>query len=126
MNPSDDTNAFYDSVQTLLIRTGLLNERGVPEEDTMALLSRVYAALFYDALLNFFGNVKEASEFCIQITELQQSMEYRRAFHAICSSYEVLSLPLPETVLIISGHAALESSFAAGFIRRLAEFNGTE
>ena len=123
MNPSDDTNAFYE---TLLIRMGLLNEYGVPEEDTMAVLSRIYAALFYDALLNLFGSVKEVSEFCVQITKLQQSMEYRRAFHAICSSYETLSLPLPETVQIISGHAALENSFASGFIRRLAEFNGTE
>ena len=102
---------------------GLLNERGEPEQDVIAVLSRVYAALFYETLRDsFFEDTERILHFLAPLMEAQRGMEYGEAFSLICASYEAPSQPAPETVQAISGHAALESAFAAGFVRRLAEF----
>jgi len=120
MNSSDDRKT--DSEHSTLMRTGLLNERGAPEQDTMAALSRVYAALFYDTLLDSFEDAERLSDFLAPLMEAQRNMEYREAFSLICDAYEALFQPAPEPVRMMSGYADLESAFAAGFVRRLAEF----
>ncbi len=120
MNSSDDRKT--DSEHSTLMRTGLLNERGAPEQDTMAALSRVYAALFYDTLLDSFEDAERLSDFLAPLMEAQRNMEYREAFSLICDAYEALFQPAPEPARMMSGHADLETAFAAGFVRRLAEF----
>lgn len=119
MNSSDDRKPDNPP----RTRMGLLNERGEPEQDVIAVLSRVYAALFYETLRDsFFEDTERILNFLAPLMEAQQSMEYGEAFFLLCASYEALSQPVPETVRAISGHAALESTFAVGFVRRLAEF----
>ena len=103
-------------------RMGLLNERGEPEQDVIAVLSRVYAALFYETLRDSFEDAERIPDFLAPLTEAQRNMENREAFSLICDFYEALAQPLPEPVRMMSGNAALESAFAAGFVRRLAEF----
>ena len=120
MNSPDDRKT--DSAHSTLMRTGLLNERGAPEQDTMAALSRVYAALFYDTLLDSFEDAERLSDFLAPLMEAQRNMEYREAFSLICDAYEALFQPAPEPARMMSGYADLESAFAAGFVRRPAEF----
>ena len=120
MHSSDDRKT--DSAHSTLMRMGLLNERGAPEQDAMAALSRVYAALFYDTLLDCFEDAERLSDFLAPLMEEQRNMEYREAFSLVCDAYEALFQPVPEPVRMMSGHAALESAFAAGFVRRLTEF----
>ena len=107
---------------SLRTRKGLLNERGAPEQDTIAALSRVYAALFYETLRDSFEDAERIPDFLAPLMESQWNMENREAFSLICDFYEALAQPLPEPVRMMSGNAALESAFAAGFVRRLAEF----
>ena len=118
MNSSDDRKPDNSPRK----RMGLLNERGEPEQDVIAVLSRVYAALFYETLRDsFFEDAERILNFLAPLMEARRGMEYGEAFPLICASYEALSQPVPETVQAISGHAALESAFAAGFVRRLSE-----
>lgn len=117
MNSPDDRKT-----DSALMRTGLLNERGAPEQDTIAALSRVYAALFYETLRDSFEDAERILNFLAPLTEAQRNMENREAFSLICDFYEALAQPLPEPVRMMSGNADLETAFAAGFVRRLAEF----
>ena len=117
MNSLDDKKT--DTLQT---RMGLLNERGAPEQDTIATLSRVYAALFYETLRDSFEDAERIPDFLAPLMESQWNMENREAFSLICDFYEALAQPLPEPVRMMSGNADLETAFAAGFVRRLAEF----
>ena len=119
MNSSDDRKPDNSPRK----RMGLLNERGAPEQDVIAVLSRVYAALFYETLRDsFFEDAERILNFLAPLMEARRGMEYGEAFPLICASYETLSQPLPEPVQMIWGDAGLESAFAAGFVRRLAEF----
>ena len=120
MNSPDDRKT--DSAHSTLMRTGLLNERGAPEQDVMAALSRVYAALFYETLWDSFEDADRLSDFLAPLMEAQRNMDYRETFSLVCDAYEALFQPVPEPVRMMSGHAALESAFAAGFVRRLTEF----
>ena len=120
MNSPDDRKT--DSAHSTLMRMGLLNERGAPEQDTMAALSRVYAALFYETLWDSFEDAERLSDFLAPLMEAQRNMEYREAFSLICDAYEALFQPAPEPARMMSGYADLESAFAAGFVRRPAEF----
>ena len=117
MNSLDDKKT-----DTLQRRMGLLDERGVPEQDTIAALSRVYAALFYETLRDSFEDAERILDFLAPLMEAQRNMENREAFSLICDFYEALAQSLPEPVRMMSGNADLESAFAAGFVRRLAEF----
>ena len=121
MNSPDDRKTDSAPHSTLM-RTGLLNERGAPEQDSMAALSRVYAALFYETLWDSFEDTERLSDFLAPLMEAQRNMEYREAFSLICDAYEELFQPAPEPARMMSGHADLETAFAAGFVRRPAEF----
>ena len=120
MNSPDDRKT--DSAHSTLKRTGLLNERGAPEQDAMAALSRVYAALFYETFWDSFEDAERLLDFLAPLMETQRNMEYREAFSLVCDAYEALFQPVPEPVRMMYGHADLETAFAAGFVRRLAEF----
>ena len=118
MNSLDDRKTD----NSLQMRMGLFNERGAPEQDTIAALSRVYAALFYETLWDSFEDAERIPDFLAPLTEARPNMDCGEAFSLLCDFYEALAQPLPEPVRMMSGNADLESAFAAGFVRRLAEF----
>ncbi|MBP5718892.1 MAG: hypothetical protein J6X53_07940, partial [Abditibacteriota bacterium] len=75
MNPpyqSDGASPFDDSAHARQIRMGLLNDLGVPEQDAMAVLCRVYASLFYDGLCDNFSDMGSVVYYCPQLMETQK------------------------------------------------------
>ena len=50
-------NPFDDSAPERLRHMGLLTAEGVPEQDALAVIERLYAGLFYDALFDFYDDV---------------------------------------------------------------------
>lgn len=114
---------FDGSVHARQIRMGLLNSLGVPDQDVIAVLSRVYAAIFYDYLWDTLGDGEQVSLYCKQIGNLQKEEDFRYVFHIILSLYESLCIPLPEPAERMMECPNLEASFAAGFIRRIDEFH---
>ena len=126
MNPpyqSNGASPFDDSAHARQIRMGLLNDLGVPEQDAIAVLCRVYAALFYDALCDNYSDMKSVSYHCQQLMEThQQKSDCHTVFLAICSGYDNMLIPVPEPLFWISKSPDLESTFVEGFMRRLMCF----
>ena len=127
MNPpyqSDGARPFDDSAHARQIRMGLLNDLGVPEQDAMAVLCRVYAALFYDGLCDNFSDMGSVSYYCQQLLEIQQQeSDCHTVFLAICSGYDNMLIPVPEPLFWISRNPDLESAFVEGFMRRMVYFH---
>ena len=126
MNPpyqSNGASPFDDSAHARQIRMGLLNDLGVPEQDAIAVLCRLYAALFYDALCDNYSDMEQVFDYCQQLAEIQrQESDGHTVFLAICSGYDNLLIPVPEPLFWISRNPALESAFVEGFMRRLMCF----
>ena len=126
MNPpyqSNGASPFDDSAHARQIRMGLLNDLGVPEQDAVAVLCRVYAALFYDALCDNFSDMEQVFCFCRELEEVQQQeSDSHTVFLAICSGYDNMLIPVPEALWWISKNPDLESAFVEGFMRRLICF----
>ena len=53
---------FDGSAHARQIRMGLLNSLGVPDQDVIAVLSRVHAAMFYDRLWDIFEDGEQVRE----------------------------------------------------------------
>ena len=126
MNPpyqSNGASPFDDSAHARQIRMGLLNDLGVPEQDAIAVLCRVYAALFYDALCDNDSDMESVSCHCKQLMEThQQESDCHIVFLAICSGYDNMPIPVPEPLFWISRNPELETAFVEGFMRRLMCF----
>ena len=123
MNPPyqpDEASPFDDSAHARQVRMGLLNDLGVPEQDAIAVLTRVYAALFYDALCDSSCDMEQVFDYCRHLNEIQQQeSDCHTVFLAICSSYDSLFISMPEPLCWISENPDLEAAFVEGFMRRL-------
>lgn len=53
INEQNLCNPFDDSAPERLRHMGLLTAEGAPEQDALAVIERLYAGLFYDALFDF-------------------------------------------------------------------------
>lgn len=42
-----------------------LRQEGAPEEDALAVIERLYAGLFYDALFDFYDDVGKVNAICL-------------------------------------------------------------
>ena len=129
MNTSDYfglPSPFDDSAHARQVRMGLLNDLGVPEQEVVAALSSVYAALFYDALCDSCDDMEQVNVYCRYLTQPKAEQDYRQRFLSICTGYDSIFHPIPESVWWMAGNTALVSTFAEGFLRRLAEFSESD
>ena len=115
---------FDGSAHARQIRMGLLNSLGVPDQDVIAVLSRVHAAMFYDKLWDIFEDGEQVFYYCQQITELQQEQDFHVALLSICSIYETLGIQIPDAVEWFTDYPDLSASYVPGFVRRIVEFQG--
>ena len=104
-------NPFDDSAPERLRHMGLLTAEGAPEEDALAVIERLYAGLFYDALFDFYDD----------LAERLGTENPRRSFLNICSAYDAIYLAIPEPVWWMAGNLDLIAHFSAGFIKRLTD-----
>lgn len=101
---------------------GLLTEAGNPNWDAMAVVSRLYAGLFYGCLCDFYGDLGRVEDVCRGLAERIGAADARQSFLSICSAYDAVYDSLPETVWWMAGNLELAGQFADGFLRCLAEF----
>ena len=93
-------NPFDDSAPERLRHMGLLTAEGVPEQDALAVIERLYAGLFYDALFDFYDDVGNVNAICLELAERLGTENPRRSFLNICSAYDAIYLAIPELSLI--------------------------
>lgn len=103
---------------------GLLTADGAPNQDALTVAARLYAGLFYDALCDFYGDMKNVDAVCHDLMERADTADPRLPFLAICSAYDAVYLALPEPVWWMAGELNLVTQFTVGFIGCLAEFTG--
>lgn len=101
---------------------GLLTEAGKPNRDAMAVVSRLYAGLFYEHLRGFYSDTERVESICRDLADLIGAADTRQSFLSICSAYDAVYDSLPETVWWMAGNLELAGQFAEGFLRCLAEF----
>lgn len=101
---------------------GLLTAEGMPDRDAMAVVSRLYAGLFYDDLYDFFSDMRSVNSACRELVELIDTEDTRLPFLSICSAYDAIYRSLPAPIWWMAGNLELAAQFAHGFLRRLLEF----
>jgi len=114
-------NPFDDSAPERLRHMGLLTAEGTPEQDALAVIERLYAGLFYDALFNFYDDMGNVNAICLELAERLGTENPRRSFLNICSAYDAIYLAIPEPVWWMAGNLDLIAHFSAGFIKRLTD-----
>ncbi len=114
-------NPFDDSAPERLRHMGLLTAEGAPEEDALAVIERLYAGLFYDALFDFYDDMGNVNAICLELAERLGTGNPRRSFLNICSAYDAIYLAIPEPVWWMAGNLGLIAHFSAGFIKRLTD-----
>ena len=60
---------FDDSALERLRRMGLLTAEGKPDRDALAVVSRLYAGLFYDELCDFYSELHSVNNVCRSLIE---------------------------------------------------------
>ena len=113
---------FDDSAPERLRRMGLLTAEDAPDRDALAVISRLYAGLFYDDLLDFYSDMGSVNAVCRELIDRIGAEDPRLPFLSICSAYDAMYHSLPEPVWWMAGNLELVSQFSHGFIRRLSEF----
>ena len=114
---------FDDSAPERLRRMGLLTAEGKPDYDALAVISRLYAGLFYDDLLDFYSDMTSVNHVCRELMERIGAEDPRLPFLSICSAYDAIYHTLPEPVWWMAGDLELVNQFSHGFLRRLSEFS---
>ena len=114
-------NPFDDSAPERLRHMGLLTAEGTPEQDALAVIERLYAGLFYDALFDFYDDVSNVNAICCDLAEQLDTGNPRQSFLRICSAYDTIYLAIPEPVWWIAGNLDLVTHFSTGFIKRLTD-----
>ena len=123
ITPPGEGSPFGEKGELRQRHMGLINAEGKPDLDAVATMSRIYAGLFYDDLLEGSYPDDHAKTLCEHLSELLQAEDTRRVLLAICSQYDDMLQPLPEPIWWIVGNPALVEPFVEGFICRLREFN---
>lgn len=113
---------FDDPALERLRRMGLLTAEGKPDRDALAVVSRLYAGLFYDELCDFYSELHSVNNVCRSLIERGNADDIRLPFLSICWAYDAMYCALPDPVWWIAGNLELAVHFAQGFIRRLSEF----
>ena len=123
VTPPGESTPFGEKGRMRQRHMGLVDSDGKPDRDAVSTMSRIFAGLFYDDLLESSYPEDHAKAVCDRLDELLQAEDTRRAMLAICSQYDDMLRPLPEPIWWIVGNPALVEPFVEGFVCRLREFN---
>ena len=113
---------FDDSAKARQTRMGLLQSDGAPDQEAVAVLSRVYAGLMFDDLCESSPDMERVYAICGRFAELQKQGDAKKTLLFICLQYDGMLRALPEPIWWIVGNPALVEPFCEGFVRRLCEF----
>lgn len=112
---------FDDSAPRRLQRMGLLTAEGIPNQEALAVIERLYAGLFYDALCDASDDVDNIIAVCGEMSEQIGSRNPRQSFLKICLAYDAISLSIPEPVWWMAGNMELIAHFSVGFVKQLTD-----
>lgn len=112
---------FDDSAPRRLQRMGLLTAEGIPNQEALAAIERLYAGLFYDALCDASDDVDNIIAVCSGISERIESGNPKQSFLKICLAYDTISHPIPEPVWWMAGNMELIAHFSVGFVKQLTD-----
>ncbi len=114
---------FDDSAADRLRRMGLTDEAGRPDQDALAICSRIFAGQFFDDLCDYFESYEDVRELISSISEQSESAEGKQKFLLVCLQYDAIYRTLPDPVWWISGNPAAAELFAEGFLARLKQLD---
>ena len=102
-------------------RMGLIADTGLPDQDMIMSLSRVYAGQLFDDYCDFFQDADCAQEILKQFVSEAEEADPKERFIRICLQYDTVYQSLPDPVWWISGNADLVELFSAGFVGRMKQ-----
>ncbi|WP_024722991.1 hypothetical protein [Flavonifractor plautii] len=115
---------FDDSATERRRRMGLVSETGEPDQNSIEVLSHVFAAQYFDDLCDFCQSIDDVQAALTPFIDAAEKAEPKQRFLLMCLQYDAIYRALPEPVWWISGAPDLAALFSAGFVshlRRLAE-----
>ncbi len=115
------SDPFDDSVIERQKRMGLLFENGEVNNTAITIISRVQSGLFWDNLSDNFTEICKVKSACDSIIQTAKNFDTRRTLLELCSWYDTIRRPLPETIWWIVGNDDLLAPFIEGFVICLSE-----
>ena len=115
---------FDDSATERRRRMGLVSETGEPDQNSIEVLSHVFAAQYFDDLCDSCQSIDDVQAALTPFIDAAEKAEPKQRFLLMCLQYDAIYRALPEPVWWISGAPDLAALFSAGFVshlRRLAE-----
>ena len=100
---------------------GLIADTGLPDQDMIMSLSRIYAGQLFDDYCDFFQDADCAQEIHKQFVSEAEEADPKERFIRICLQYDTVYQSLPDPVWWISGNADLVELFSAGFVGRMKQ-----
>lgn len=113
---------FDDSTTARQTRMGLLQSNGTPDQDAIAVLSRVFARMMFDDLCESLPDMDGVYAICEHFEDLWAQKAVKKMLLYLRLQYEGLLRPFPEPIWWIVDNPALIEPFCEGFVRRLSEF----
>ena len=113
------SSPFDDGAAERLRRMGLLQERGKPDWESMAVLCCVYAGLLFDDMCDFYQDYEDVTTVLHRLLEAAEGATVKKRFLLICLQYDGIGRQLPDPIWWISGNPELTEVFADGFLQNL-------
>ena len=109
------SNPFDSAATERQRRMGLIDDSGHASIEAVAVVARVCAGMFYDALYDASVESEAMPSIQARLSRLCEIGDPRQAFLSICLAYDEMRRPLPELLWWISGSSEIVPLFVEGF-----------
>lgn len=102
---------FDGSVQTRLIRMGVLDKDGQIDNKKMSAFAEIFASLFFDDLCDFYDDMKNLMTVSKAFRELYAKRDYQHMYLLILIQYDYIRKPLPDPIWWLAGDNTVVQAF---------------
>lgn len=116
-----DLTPFDEGAILRLNHMGLIKEDGKVNQEAVEVLARTYAGLFFDTLCDVCHDVEGVMQLCRTMTSHLSGTRPQEVILTICTKYDYIQRPFPDTLWWISGNWCLLQPFATHFLSSLSD-----
>ena len=113
------TGPFDRSASDLHHRMGLLTSNNTVNTTVLDAFCRVQVALFYEDLLDYYGEWERVQTICRSLIERCKQLNLHDTMLNLCIEYDSMRRPLPDAIWWIAGSDLLLQPFLTEFLRWL-------
>lgn len=112
---------FDGTAEVRLARMGLIGPDGTISKAAMTVFVRLYAALFFDDLCDFYDDAEKLGTIFRTFRSLDEKGDYQHMLLLLSLQYDSIRKPLPDPIWWLSGYSEGVEFFMRGFYARFQE-----